>query len=100
MSEKSAAKKRIELLKQLREQYADTVAKTQERLKEHNAIRKEIRKALGEGPKTVPDVAAATNLPSHQVLWHLTAMRKYDLIEEGEMDGEYYLYQLPQEKDS
>jgi predicted transcriptional regulator len=100
MSEKSTAKKRTQLLKQLREQHAATVAKTQERLKAHNAIRKEIRQALKEGPKTVPDVAAATNLPSHQVLWHITAMRKYDLVEEGEMDGEYYQYRLPQEKAS
>jgi predicted transcriptional regulator len=100
MSEKSDAKKRMKLLKQLREEHADTVARTQERLKEQNAMRKAIRHVLSTGPKTVLDVADATNLPSHQVLWHLTAMKKYDLVEEAEIEGEYYLYRLPLEKSS
>jgi predicted transcriptional regulator len=98
MSDKESAKKRIELLKQLREKYADTVAQTQERLKSQQAIRKQINQALKEGPKTVPEVALATDLPSDQVLWHITAMKKYDLVEEVGMSGEYYQYQLAQEK--
>jgi hypothetical protein len=100
MSKREEARKRTQLLKGLREQHADTVAQTQERMREHNAIRKKIRGILEEGPKTVPEVATATGLPAHQILWHITAMRKYDLLEEGEMSGEYYLYQLPQEASS
>lgn len=94
MSDKEAAKKRIELLKQLREKYADTVAQTQDKLKAQQAIRKQIRQALGAEPKTVPELAQATNLPSDQVLWHITAMKKYDLVIEVGMSGEYYQYQL------
>jgi predicted transcriptional regulator len=98
MNDKDAAKKRIQLLKHLREEYADTVAQTQEKLKTQQAIRKQIRQALDAEPKTVPEIAQATNLPSDQVLWHITAMKKYDLIEEVGMSGEYYQYQLAQEK--
>ncbi|KPK93099.1 MAG: hypothetical protein AMJ88_09065 [Anaerolineae bacterium SM23_ 63] len=84
----------MQLLKQLREEYADTVAQTQEKLKTQQAIRKQIRQALDAEPKTVPELAQATNLSSDQVLWHITAMKKYDLIEEVGMSGEYYQYQL------
>ena len=98
MSEKDASKNRIQLLKRLREQHTDTVAKTQERLKSQQAIRKQIRQALGTGPMTVPEVAQATDLPSDQVLWHITAMKKYDLVDEVGMSGEYYQYQLAEAK--
>jgi hypothetical protein len=43
-------------------------------------------------------VVEATNLPSTEVLWHMMAMKKYDLIVEVGMEGEYYQYQLAQEK--
>jgi len=91
------AKKRAQLLKQLREQHKETVTHAQELLKEQNAIRKQIRQALKDAPKTVPDVAEETGLPSVQVLWHITAMKKYDLVIEGEMDGEYFQYALVKE---
>jgi predicted transcriptional regulator len=94
MSQKEASKKRVELLKRLREEHADTVAQTQERLKAQNAIRKQIRNALEAGPKTVPEVAQETSLPSDQVLWHITAMKKYDLVIEVGMREEYFEYQL------
>jgi hypothetical protein len=45
----------------------------------------------------VPEVAEATTLPADQVLWHIIAMKKYDLVTEAGMCGEYYQYQLVQE---
>lgn len=98
MSEKDAAKDRIQLLKRLREEHADTVSQTQEKLKTQQAIRKQIRQALAKGPMTVPEVAQATDLPTDTVLWHVTAMKKYDLIDEVGMSGEYYQYQLAEVK--
>ena len=94
---KEEAKKRAQFLKKLREQHQETVARTQELLKEQNAIRRQIRQAMKDAPKTVPEVAEATGLPADQVLWHLTAMKKYDLVAEGEMDGEYFQYALVKE---
>jgi predicted transcriptional regulator len=49
------------------------------------------------GPKTVPEIAQAAQLPSDQVLWHVMAMKKYDLVREIGMEGEYYQYQLTEE---
>ena len=97
MSGKQDAKQRAQLLKRLREEHRDTVTRTQALLKEQNAIRKQIRQAMGEGPKTVPEVAEAIGLPPNKVLWHITAMKKYDLVVEAGMSGEYYQYQLAEE---
>lgn len=94
MSEKEWA----ETLKRLREERKETVARVQALLKEQQAKRKTIRKAMEEGPKTVPEVADLTGFASHDVMWYMMAMKKFGLIEELEMDGEYYRYQLPQEK--
>jgi predicted transcriptional regulator len=97
MSKGEDAKKKAETLKRLREEYKDTVAHTQARLKEQKAIRRQICQVMRDAPRTVPEVAEATGLPANQVLWHVTAMRKYDLVVEAEMCGEYYTYQLVQE---
>lgn len=94
MSEKEWA----ETLKRLREERKETVARAQALLKEQQAKRKAIRKAMEEGPKTVPEVTDLTGFASHDVMWYMMAMKKFGLIEELEMDGEYYRYQLPQEK--
>ena len=97
MSKREDAKKKAEILKRLREDYKDTVARTQALLKEQKAIRRQIRRVMGDAPRTVPEVAEATGLPANQVLWHITAMKKYDLVAEVGMCDEYYTYQLVQE---
>ncbi len=97
MNGKEEAKKRTQLLKRLREEHKDTVARTQALLKEQNAIRKQICQVMRDAPKTVPEVAEATGLPASQVLWHVTAMKKYNLVVETGMCGEYYLYRRVEE---
>ena len=97
MSNKEDAKKKAQVLKRLREDYKESVTRTQALLKEQKAIRGQICHAMRDGPKTVPEVAEATDLPADRVLWHITAMRKYDLVAEAGMCGEYYTYQLVQE---
>jgi predicted transcriptional regulator len=91
-------KERAEALKRLREEHKETVTRSRALLKEQQAKRKAIQEALEEGPKTVPEVADLTGFASHDVMWHMMAMKKYDLIKELELDGEYYRYQLTQEK--
>ena len=39
-------------------------------------------------------MAALSGLPAGEVLWHITAMKKYGLVVETGMCGEYYLYQM------
>lgn len=91
-------KKRGAILKELREQHGDSVAQTQELLKEQKAIRKELCQTIRDTARTVPEIAELTNIPASQVLWHVTAMKKYGLITEKGMCGEYYLYQMTEEK--
>ena len=97
MSGKEEAKKRTQLLKQLREEHQVTVERTQALLKEQQAIRKLIRNVMKEGPKTIPEIAEATQIPADIVLWYVTAMKKYGLAKEGEMSGEYFQYELSEE---
>jgi predicted transcriptional regulator len=86
-------KKRAIFLKQLREEHKETVKQAQEKLKAQQALRRNICKLMREEPKTVPEVAEASGVPAREVLWHITAMKKYGLVIETGMCGEYYLYQ-------
>jgi predicted Rossmann fold nucleotide-binding protein DprA/Smf involved in DNA uptake len=93
MSTTLNAKQRSQFLKQLREEHRETVAQVQARLKEQKDIRRQICQAMRDAPKTVPEIAEAASLPAEQVLWHIISMKKYDLVIETGMRGEYYLYQ-------
>ncbi len=97
---KEEARQRTALLKQLRDQHRDTVERTQALLKTQKAIRRQICQQLRSGPKIVPEIAEITGLPAHDILWHITAMKKYDLIIEVGQCGEYYQYALAQEDES
>jgi len=92
MSMPAKAPSRAEILKGLRERHADTVAHAQALFKEQRRIQQEICKLIREQPKTVPEISAAIGLPTHQVLWHLTAMKKYGSVAENGMCGDYPLY--------
>jgi predicted transcriptional regulator len=94
------AKQRTAMLKQVRDQHQETVECTRELLKEQQEIRRQICQQLRGGPKIVPEIAAATGIPAHVVLWHVTAMKKYDLIVEVGRCGEYYQYAMAKEVES
>jgi predicted Rossmann fold nucleotide-binding protein DprA/Smf involved in DNA uptake len=94
MTDREAARIRTQMLKQLRETHNETVERTRERLKAQKAIRAQICKVLRAAPKTVPELAEATGLPAGEVLWHLTAMKKYDLAREVAPCGAYFLYEV------
>jgi predicted transcriptional regulator len=93
------AKKRTEMLAALRDQRRDRVKQAQALLKELQTVRKALQRAMQSGPQTVPQLAGATSIPAHQVLWHVTAMKKYGLVEEAGLDEDeaYYLYRLSKE---
>ncbi len=97
MNTTMTAKQRSQFLKQLREEHRETAERVQARLKEQKVIRRKIAEALGDQAKTVPEIAAASDLPAKQVLWHLIALKKYNLVIETGQSGEYYLYQLVKE---
>lgn len=91
-----ARKQRTAMLKALREERGDAVAATQSRLKAQQRLRKQLKAALKDGPLTIPELASAIELPTQEVLWHVTAMKKYDLLVEAGFDGEYFQYGLPE----
>lgn len=62
--------------------------------KAHRDARKAIGEALKAGPRTVPTLAAETKLPSHDVLWHLMAIKRYGELAEAGQAGDYFLYAL------
>ena len=97
MSTRLTAKQRSQFLKQLRDEHRETVAHMQTLLKEQKDIRRRICQSMRDTPKTVPEIAEATGLPADQVLWHIIALKKYDLVTETGMCGEYYLYQRVKE---
>ncbi len=92
MSEKEAVKKRAQILKDLRVEHQTTVDRTQALLKEQGKIERAILKLIKEESLTIPAIASQIELPTHRVLWFVTALKKYDLIREDGMDGEYVLY--------
>ena len=55
-----------------------------------------IAEALGVEPKTVPELAEALGMPSHEVMMHLMAMRRYGRVEELPRDrrDDYFRYRL------
>jgi predicted transcriptional regulator len=87
MSTKEDAKKRAILLKRLREEHKETVSRTQSLLKEQKAIRRQLCEPIRKEPKAIPEIAELSGIPADQVLWHLTAMKKYGLVQENGMCG-------------
>ena len=69
-----------------------------EYVKTTNKRKAAVKKALKDGPMTVPEVAAATGFEARDVLWTLTAMRKYGQAVEGGVDGDYPRYALPEKE--
>jgi predicted transcriptional regulator len=98
MSDQVKTSSRAELLKRLRTQHAASVTRTQALYKEQRRIQQEICGCIRENPKTVPDIGAALNLPTHEILWHLMAMKKYGIVVENGMCGDYPLYQRVKEE--
>jgi predicted Rossmann fold nucleotide-binding protein DprA/Smf involved in DNA uptake len=84
-------------LKSLRESRKKTIDSVKDRVKEMRALRKKLSEALSEGPKAVPELATVTGIPSQHVLWHLTSMKKYGKVAEGDQSGDYFQYVLLKE---
>ena len=87
------------MLASLREQHRDRVKLAQALLKEQQTIRRALERAMESGPQTVPQLAAAAHIPADQVLWHVTAMKKYGLVQDAGLDEDeaYVLYRLSRE---
>lgn len=78
----------------LRDRHNGMSKELKEYFNERQRIKKAIRAALADGPKTVPQLAEACQIPSPRAMWHLMAMRRYgEVVDAGEA-GDYVLYGL------
>lgn len=88
----SPAVSRGDILKQMRAKHAGAVERAQALLKEQKQMQQALCTLMREKPRTVPELAAATNLPPHKVLWFVAALKKYGIVVENGMCGDYPLY--------
>ena len=96
-AEKEKPKKRS-TLKEFREKTGiKTSEELRERHKKQRGIVKAIKDALKSGPKTIPQIAAETNLDSKVVTWYLFTLWKYGEVREVEEVEGYFTYELAEE---
>ena len=83
----------------LRERLGGVPKEVTEAHKQRQDAGRKIVRALRDGPRTVPELADATGLPAHQVLWHIMGMRKYGKVLEGEEQDGYFQYALEEKEE-
>ncbi len=81
-------------LKKLREARKDIIRAATRRMKEQRQAVKAIKTQLKESDLTVPEIGAATGIPTSEVMWYLASLKKYGEILEGAKDGSYFRYHL------
>jgi predicted transcriptional regulator len=84
---------RKELLKALREARKQSIVVLSRKMKEQKKIIERIKEQLGEGPKTVPEMASGLGLPSSEIMWYVAALKKYGEVAEEEKEGGYFRYE-------
>lgn len=68
---------------------------TREVIREEAVMRPRILAALADGPHTVPEIAAAIDAPTHEVVFWIMGLRRYGWVAEikgSEGDG-YFRYE-------
>ena len=81
-------------LEVLRTRHGGMTKELREYFTERQRVKKAIRTALADGPRSVPELASACQIPSPRAMWHVMAMRRYgEVLEVGERD-DFVLYGL------
>ncbi len=64
-------------------------------IREEPVMRVSILGALGDGPRTIPELAAAIGAPAHEVVFWIMGMRRYGWVAEvkGSADDGYFRYE-------
>lgn len=97
MSDKQVSDKKKtdkEALKALRKQRKASIDHARQAIKTQNRDIKAIRLVLREGGKTVPEIAAATQMSTSQALRYVATMKKYGTVAEGAKEDDYFKYEL------
>ncbi|HEY3284153.1 MAG TPA: transcriptional regulator [Armatimonadota bacterium] len=82
----------IDQLKQLRQQRGPVPPEKLEEGKAQNRAQRAILKAIAVEARTVPEIAEETGLPSQEVFWWITALRKYNRVQDEGKRGDYVAY--------
>lgn len=71
-------------------------------VRDEQVMRRPILKALADGPLTVPEIAAAVDRPTHEVMTWVMGLRKYGwVVEEKDVTDEgYYRYRVAEREES
>ncbi len=78
----------------LRTRHGGISAQLREYFTERQRIKKTIKGALADGPRSVPELAQACGIEPPRAMWHVMAMRRYgEIVEVGERN-DYVLYGL------
>ncbi len=81
-------------LEVLRTRHGGISKQLREYFTERQRVRKAVKSALANGPRSIPELAAACEIPPPRAMWHVMAMRRYgEVVEAGERD-DYVLYAL------
>ena len=88
-------KKPIQLL---RERYGGISEELKMKTRSQTNILKNLKESIKNAYRTVPEISQETGIPSHEVLWHLMAMKKYGIVIEGDERDGYYEYTLKEEE--
>jgi predicted transcriptional regulator len=96
IEEKEGKETHKEALKKLKAARKEQIAAATTLMKEQRRVLKAIKEQLADNEMTVPEIAAATGLPTSEVLWYMATMKKYGEILEGPKDGSYFRYRLGQ----
>lgn len=51
-----------------------------------------ILRAIADEARTVPEIAEATGLPTPEIMWWITALRKYGKVQDEGKRGDYVAY--------
>ncbi|MGZ8599270.1 MAG: hypothetical protein ACXWX6_03570 [Actinomycetota bacterium] len=77
-----------------KQQHGQAPADLLERVRDQNHLKASVRRALADGGMTPPQLAAAIEIPARDALWTLIALRKYGVVVEDGLDGDYVRYAL------
>ena len=83
-----------EALKALRESRRETIERARQVIKTQNRDIKMIRDQLQSGPKTIPEIAGAVQMPPSLVLRYISGLKKYGVLVEGAKEDDYFKYEL------
>jgi hypothetical protein len=81
-------------LKVFRERMGGLTEAKRDAGKDQRETLKVITEALKAGPRTVPEIAGATQLPAQKVMWFVMAMKRYGTLAEAGRAGDYLRYGL------